>query len=176
MPEHNDNSPIQRFADLWLENHEMLSAYVYLRLRNPHDAEDVVQEVARAAAGSFDQYDPAKPFGGWLTGIAKRRIADYFRKQGRSPVSLSDQAMDELADAQLDLATTRDVRYDAMQDCLAKLSDRHRRAIDLRYGQSLSPDAIAKRVGASTTAVNAMIYRIRKALADCINDRIGGRS
>ncbi|MEM9345477.1 MAG: sigma-70 family RNA polymerase sigma factor [Planctomycetota bacterium] len=175
MSVENVNSSIQRFTDLWLENHDMLAAYVYMRVRDFHDAEDVIQEVARHAAGSFDQYDTAQPFGGWLIGIAKRRIADYFRKHGRSPVSLSDEAMDELADAHLDLTKTKDIRFDAMQACLARLSDRHRRAIDLRYGQALSPDVIAKRVGATTTAVNAMIYRIRKALADCINQRIRGR-
>ena len=173
MSAKDTNSSIQRFTNLWLENHDMLRAFVYMWVRDFHDAEDVIQEVASAAAGSFDQQDTSKPFGSWLIGIAKRRIADYYRMQNRIPLALSDQAMDELAEAQLDLAKSKDRRYDAMQVCLDRLSDRHRRAIDLRYGNDLSPEQIAKRVGASTTAVNAMIYRIRKALADCINDRMG---
>ena len=173
MPTESHNPSIQRFADLWLENQDMLAGYVYMRVRNFHDAEDVIQEIARAAAGTFDQYDPAKPFGPWLITIANRRVVDYFRKQGRSPLTLTDQAMEDIANAHLELAESRDERFDALQACLSRLSDRHRHAIDLRYSQSMSPEQIAKRVGASSTAVNALIYRVRKALANCIKDRLG---
>lgn len=173
MPTENNNTAIQRFTDLWLESQDMLAGYVYMRIRNFHDAEDVIQEIARSAAGTFDQYDSAKPFGPWLITIANRRIVDYFRKQGRSPLTLSDQAIQEIADAHLELADSRDERFDALQDCLSQLSDRHRHAIDLRYDQAMDPEQIAKRVGASTTAVNAMIYRVRKALASCIKQRLG---
>lgn len=172
MPTENHN-PIQRFTDLWLESQDMLAGYVYMRIRNFHDAEDVIQEIARSAAGTFDQYDPAKPFGPWLITIANRRIVDYFRKQGRSPLTLSDQAIKEIADAHLELADSSDERFDALQACLSQLSDRHRHAIDLRYGQAMEPEQIAKRVGASPTAVNALIYRVRKALASCIKERLG---
>jgi RNA polymerase sigma-70 factor (ECF subfamily) len=173
MPTDSHNTPIQQFAGLWLENQDMLAGFVYMRVRDFHDAEDVIQEIARSAAGTFDQYDPAKPFGPWLITIANRRIIDYFRKQSHEPLTLNAAAMDEIANAHLELANTRDDRFDALQACLAKLSDRHRHAIDLRYGQALSPDQIAKRVGASPTAVNALIYRVRKALAHCINERLG---
>ncbi|MBX2850524.1 MAG: sigma-70 family RNA polymerase sigma factor [Phycisphaeraceae bacterium] len=172
MPTENNN-PIQRFTDLWLENQDMLAGYVYMRIRNFHDAEDVIQEIARSAAGTFDQYDPAKPFGPWLIAIANRRVVDYWRKKGRSPLTLTDQALQDIADAHLELTQSRDDRFDALQACLSKLSDRHHHAIDLRYGQALAPEQIAKRVGASTTAVNALIYRVRKALASCIEERLG---
>lgn len=173
MPAENNNAPIQRFTDLWLENQDMLAGYVYMQIRDFHDAEDVIQEVARSAAGSFDQYDPARPFGPWLIAIAKRRVVDYWRRQGRSPLTLTDQAMQQIADAHLQLSENRDERFDALRACLSRLSDRHRHAIELRYSQALSPEQIAKRVGASTTAINALIYRVRKALAACINDRLG---
>lgn len=176
MPTESSNNPIQRFTDLWLANQDMLAGYVYMRVRDFHDAEDVIQEIARSAAGSFEQYDPAKPFGPWLITIANRRVTDYYRKQGRSPNTLSQEAMETVADAHLELAENKDARFDALQACLAQLSDRHRHAIDLRYGQSLAPELIAKRVGASPTAVNALIYRVRKALAKCINERLGRRA
>lgn len=172
----NSNTPIQQFTNLWLANQDMLSGYVYMRVRDFHDAEDVIQEIARSAAGTFDQYDADKPFGPWLITIANRRVVDYYRKQGRSPNTLSEEALQHVADAHLELADGRDDRFDALQACLAQLSERHRHAIDLRYGQSLAPEQIAKRVGASPTAVNALIYRVRKALAACINERLGRRA
>ena len=93
MPTEPNSTPIQQFAGHWLENQDMLAGYVYMRVRNFHDAEDVIQEIARSAAGSFDAYDPNQPFGPWLITIANRRIIDYFRKQGREPLTLTDEAM-----------------------------------------------------------------------------------
>ena len=176
MTTENCNTLIQKFASLWLKNQDMLAGYVYMRVRNFHDTEDVIQEIARSAAGTFNQYDPAKPFGPWLITIANRRIVDHWRKQGSAPATLTDQALEGIADAHIELGDTCDERFDALQACLATLSDRHRSIIDLRYGQALGPEQIASRVGTSTTAINALIYRVRKALAACINDRLGSRA
>lgn len=176
MQTENTNNPIQQFASLWLKSHDMLAGYVYMRVRDFHDAEDVIQEVARSAAGSFDQFDPTKPFGPWLITIANRRIVDHWRKQGNAPTPLTPEALEAIVDAHIELDQDRDERFDALQACLATLSDRHRRIIDLRYGQALRPDQIADRVGTSTTAINALIYRVRKALAQCINDRRGNNA
>lgn len=166
---------MQRFAKLWLENQDAVAGYIYLSVRDYHHAEDVLQEVAQSAAGSFDRYDPARPFAAWLIAIAKQRIADYYRRQGRRLPMLSGEAMEQLAVAHVDLAKDMDTRIAALQTCLSRLSDRHRHAIDMRYGQSMSPAQIAAKVGAKPTAVNALIYRIRKALEACVASQLQRR-
>lgn len=166
------NSDVQRFTRLWMKNQDALAGYIYLSIRDFHHAEDVLQEVAQSAAGSFERYDADRPFIGWLIGIARQRIADHYRRQGRRLPTLSGEAMEDLANMQIEMAEEIDVRMGALRQCLSTLSERHRHAIELRYGRSLSPQQIAEHAGVKRTAVNALIYRIRKALADCIANRM----
>lgn len=52
-------------------------------LRSREDAEDAAQQVFTRAWRSRDTYDPARPLGGWLTGITRRVIADMFAGRAR---------------------------------------------------------------------------------------------
>ena len=47
------------------------------------DIEDLVQEVLIAVHTKRVTYDPARPFSGWLFGIARYKLADHFRARGR---------------------------------------------------------------------------------------------
>ncbi|MCD0184790.1 RNA polymerase sigma factor, partial [Micrococcus luteus] len=52
-------------------------------LRSREDAEDAAQQVFMRAWRSRDTYDPARPLGGWLTGITRRVIVDMFAGRAR---------------------------------------------------------------------------------------------
>ncbi|WP_292299424.1 sigma-70 family RNA polymerase sigma factor [Mesorhizobium sp.] len=51
--------------------------------RNPSDVEDAVQDILLSLHTVRRTYDPARPFGPWLTAIARRRLIDRLRRQGR---------------------------------------------------------------------------------------------
>jgi RNA polymerase sigma-70 factor (ECF subfamily) len=51
--------------------------------RNPSDVEDAVQDILLTLHAVRATYDPARPFGPWLTAIARRRLIDRLRRQGR---------------------------------------------------------------------------------------------
>src|SRR5207253_195487 len=52
-------------------------------LRDRADIEDAVQDVLVTVHAVRQTYDPARPFGPWLTAIANRRIVDQVRRRGR---------------------------------------------------------------------------------------------
>src|SRR5512133_955454 len=57
-----------------------------LRLtRNPHDAEDLVQETLLRAYRGFASYRPGTNARAWLYTILHRVRTDMLRKRGRSP-------------------------------------------------------------------------------------------
>ena len=61
----------------------------------PADADDVTQAVFVSAWNSRASYDPgAGSLPGWLLGITRRRIADHYRREGRTPHTLA-LAVDE---------------------------------------------------------------------------------
>ncbi|MGX5803589.1 sigma-70 family RNA polymerase sigma factor [Bradyrhizobium sp. Arg314] len=51
--------------------------------RSPSDVEDAVQDILLSLHAVRRTYDPARPFGPWLTAIARRRLIDRLRRQGR---------------------------------------------------------------------------------------------
>src|SRR5437899_12537342 len=52
--------------------------------RDPGDVEDTVQDVLLTVHAIRHTYDPHRPFAPWLVAIAKRRIIDRLRTQGRT--------------------------------------------------------------------------------------------
>lgn len=157
------------FAELWLKSQNTLGGYVCAHVPDHNLAEDIMQEVARKATAHFDQYDHARPFLGWLIGIARQCIADAYRAKKRRPIVFSSDIVDSFAKVYIDLEPEEDRRAEGLRTCLAKLSDRHRRVLDLRYGRRVSTNDIAAQVGSSPGSIDTMIYRIREALRQCIN-------
>jgi RNA polymerase sigma-70 factor (ECF subfamily) len=157
-----------RFTRLWIEAQHTLTGFVTLHVHDYALVDDIVQEVATQATENFDKYDPARPFGAWLIGIARMRIAESYRKKGRSPVVFSNDVMESITQALIDAQPESNERLEALRSCIGKLSDRHRRVIDLRYTRQKSSDQIADQVGTSPEAIDSMLYRIRLALRDCI--------
>ena len=157
------------FAELWLTSQNTLGGYVCAHVPDPTLAEDVMQEVARQATANFDQYDHGKPFLGWLIGIARQRIADAYRAKNRRPIVFSTDIVDAFAKGDADLESEEDERAEGLRHCMDKLSDRHRRVLDLKYGRRQSTRTIAEQVGGSVGSIDTMIYRLREALRQCIN-------
>jgi len=167
-PPPHDPSP-KGFAELWLKSQNTLGGYVCAHVPDHALAEDIMQEVARQATANFDQYDHAKPFLGWLIGIARQRIADAYRAKNRRPVVFSSDIVDSFARVYEQLEPEEDDRAEGLRICMDKLSDRHRKVLDLKYGRRQSTKDIADQVGASPGSIDTMIYRLREALRRCIN-------
>ena len=161
--------PLKGFAELWLKSQNTLGGYVCAHVPDHALAEDIMQEVAKQATAHFDQYDHARPFLGWLIGIARQCIVDAYRAQKRRPIVFSSDIVDAFAKVYVQMEPEEDRRAEGLRACLEKLSDRHRRVLDLRYGRKLSTKDIADQVGGSPGAIDTMIYRIREALRQCIN-------
>ena len=168
-PNHPAPATPKSFAKLWLQNQHAIGGFVCVHVPDHHLADDILQEVAELAAEKFDQYDPSRPFIGWLIGIARNRIAQAYREKGRRPVVYSSEVLDAIANAYTTQQPTDDDRLDGLRECMSKLSDRHRRVIELRYARQLTSEQIAAQVGCSPRAVTSMLQRIRTALRDCVS-------
>lgn len=71
-------------AERWLDEHgNALYSFALLHLRDPHLAEDAVQETLLAALQARQRYSGSASVRTWLTGILKHKIIDEFRRQAR---------------------------------------------------------------------------------------------
>jgi len=72
------------FAQLYEEHLDRIYRYVYLKVGNRTEAEDLTQEVFVKALEAITTYKWRNlPFTSWLFRIAHNLVVDYFRKQGK---------------------------------------------------------------------------------------------
>jgi RNA polymerase sigma-70 factor (ECF subfamily) len=136
----------------------------------PHfaDAADVVQQVALTVTRRFEEYDDRRPFVAWALWLAKSRIADHWRKAGRSRVVFSDEVLDRMADALVERQPERSARQEALEHCIGKLPAKSRKLLDLRYTEELPVEQMAQAVGSTPGSVRVLLHRVRSLLAECI--------
>lgn len=135
------------FTKHWIHSQHAITGFVSMHVKDYALVEDIVQEVGAQASKNFDKYDPSRPFSAWLIGIARLRIVDMLRERGRRPVVLSGEALDALTAELSAMQPETNERLEALRWCMDKLSERHRRVIELRYARQQSSETIAEKVG-----------------------------
>ena len=68
------------FENLMNQYIQLIYNYIITKVKNRVDVEDLLQEVMLGAYQSLSSFNQASSFKTWLIGIAKRKIADFYRK------------------------------------------------------------------------------------------------
>src|SRR5947199_4174633 len=136
--------------------------YALAVMRNPSDAEDVTQTTFLNAYRSYVEKGsrPEKPQN-WLIAIAHNVCRQRFRQSARRPaeVSFEDDIADTVADD--DTPTADDIRR-----ALSHLAFNQRAALVMRELEGRSYAEIAEVLQVSTSAVETLIFRARRALRE----------
>jgi RNA polymerase sigma factor (sigma-70 family) len=135
-------------------------AYVAYRVRNRAEAEDITSEAFERALRYRQTYDPAKGESiGWLLGIARRCIYDAASKAasaGQPPEPETQAAIGDPAAAVLPRLE--------LGAALARLAERDRDLLALRYGADLSTHEIGRLLDMKPNAVDVAVSRARSQL------------
>jgi RNA polymerase sigma-70 factor len=160
------------------QNQRWLTAYFLSATGDRISAEDLVQEVFHQALESQGNYDPTKPFGAWLRGIARHLLFRHYRNAKRGLLLVDGAVLDQLdlhaaaAEERLIDPGHQPARLAALRHCLEQLTERARSILDLKYADRLASKAIAERIGMKTNAVDMVVSRARRALETCVGRRL----
>ncbi|MEM6689639.1 MAG: sigma-70 family RNA polymerase sigma factor [Planctomycetota bacterium] len=168
----DENQKREEFARCWLNAEPSISAYVFAAIRRFHDAEDVVQKIAQELAKRFDEYDSNRPFVGWALWIAKSRVIDFYRSQGRNQLVFSNELLQSLGKTISQRSEGRDQRREALEICLDGLPKRSRKLIDKRYVEEQSAAEMADSLDSTAGSIRVLLSRTRTALAECVERRL----
>ncbi|MBA2639645.1 MAG: RNA polymerase sigma factor SigE [Nocardioidaceae bacterium] len=140
---------------------------------NPHDAEDLTQEVFVRVFRSLHTYTPDN-FAGWLHRITTNLFLDKARRRARLRFdALGDEAVERLARSSpsVDRGVT-DQMFDAdIEQALAALPEEFRAAVVLCDVEGLSYDEIARVLDIKLGTVRSRIHRGRKLLRAALAHR-----
>jgi len=162
------------FNVLYERYFQRVFAYVYSRLRNRADSEEVVQETFTAVFRSAHAYRGQSSLLSWIYGIAKNNVNNHHRRS-RAHDARIERAELELkrAPQRLDTCTPEEQlnlkRYErAIQERLSSIADWHAEVFVLRHMENLPIGEIARRVSRSNDAVRSSLYRVKRLLVDAI--------
>jgi len=131
----------------------LVYAYVAYRLGSGPDADDVTSETMEHAYRYRERYDPAKgePMA-WLIGIARNCVADLVASRER----VVDEPAPESATEEMEEEAMRRL---SLTRAVARLDERERELIALRYGADLTARQIAGVLGLRPNAVEVALHR-----------------
>jgi RNA polymerase sigma-70 factor, ECF subfamily len=135
------------------------------------DAEDAAMDVFVKLRSKLGQYDPARPFTAWLYKVAANHCWDLLRRrrirQGLETEEVDSLPLEHPDPGQLDRMITQQTGSGVRQ-ALARLSDRSRMALVLRYYADMSYDEIAEALGLRRAFVGVVLLRARHELRDVL--------
>ena len=136
--------------------------YALALVRNPADAEDVTQTTFLNAYRAYQRGERPQSAHNWLIAIAHNVCRQRFRELGRRPdeVSLDEDAAVALA------AAEHTFRADELRRALGSLRFTQRSALVMRELEGLSYAEIGEVLGVSTSAVETLLFRARRALRE----------
>jgi len=145
-----------RFAELYEQNFYRVYAYIVRRVVDRHQAEDLTADVFREALAGIGKFEwRGVPFAAWLTGIASRVLADYWKRSGResSPAKESEPAV------------PAEVEHSTMLFQLVnRLPEAQFQVIHKRFVEQKSIREIAGELGRSEGAVKQLQLRAIESL------------
>lgn len=158
------------FEQLYTRHKGALFQYILNSCDSEATAGELFQDIWLKVINSRCSYQPQSPFTAWLFSIARNRLIDHYRQQGRTPsldsidektthnvVSLAAQS---LSPEQIASLTERG---NVLKETLSALPDVQREAILLRHVAGMTTFEIAKIVGVGTETVKSRIrYGVAK--------------
>jgi RNA polymerase sigma-70 factor (ECF subfamily) len=151
----------------------------------PESVDDIAQETFVVAYKKLTMFERGTNFGAWLRTIARNLVRNELRRQGRRRVLANEVAefllsrADEKAthpSAEVEQAEQRERQVAALRDCLRELPERSRRLVQQRYFEQLSLGVIAAYENTNANNVSQILFRLRAALFNCIQERLGNVS
>ena len=164
----------EAFETLYRRFFPRIYRFTQKRMGNRSDVEETVQEIFIATFSSLGAFRGDAPFGAWVYGLARRTIANRFKRKRAETVPWNDADV-AMADAASSAHTSeggsdphaayeRSERLAQIESAARQLSPSQWEYFRLHHLEDVPIDDIARRAQCSRDAVKSHLYRARKML------------
>jgi RNA polymerase sigma-70 factor, ECF subfamily len=163
-----DSMNAQNFQTFYQENLNLVYRYVYSKVRNREEAEDVTSQIFVKAVRGARIERGAQSMQKWLFQVARTTIADYWRVHYRIPTSSLEALLDlgwEGPAEEVHIETHNE-HIEYVQRILSALPEQYREVLNCRFLLNLSIKDTASRLGLSEANVKVLQFRALKRAAD----------
>lgn len=155
-----------------------LYAFICSLLGNSENARDVLQNTNLVIWEKAGEFDRNRDFKAWAFKIAYLQVMAFRKTQSRDRLVFDDQFMAGMADEVAKRNEQLEDRLEALDRCIERLPKHHQQVVRKRYALGMAVQDIADQVGQKANALAVLLYRVRKALATCVERAVsnGGDS
>jgi len=153
-----------------------LRAYVLTLLGDADAADEVLQQTNVTLWNKRDDFEPGTNFVAWALTVARYETLAYRKRRKLDRLEFSDALVDRLAVAAADRVREGDDRRSALRSCLDELPNDRRELIERYYSGLTSVEALAETLRRTESGVYQLMYRLRRALAECVQRRMEATS
>ncbi len=157
-----------RATDIAIDELELVYAFIYARVGNRADAEDLTQQVALKAIPRLRQGAPASAIRGYLFATARSVLGAFWSTR----LGLSEAELHEDLALAVPTSPPSEEGVETVQSILAQLSDNYRRVLELRFLHGYSLKEVAAEMKSTVGAIKVMQLRALRAAAKVrVNER-----
>ena len=157
----------EHFQQFYQENLGLIYHYVYGKVGNRQEAEDLTSQVFLKVVRSLDLTRDPHSLRTWLFQVARTTIADYWRLYYRGTTSSLDDLLEAGWEGPRDEGTAYVNNSVAarVQDILQALPERDREVLTFRFLLNFSVRETAQKMGLSEANTKVLQYRALKRAA-----------
>jgi RNA polymerase sigma-70 factor (ECF subfamily) len=133
--------------------------YLFSRVGNHQEAEDLTSKVFLTALERFEQFRPDSSFAAWLFTIARNKSIDFFRQQ-HPEAELPDDRLAAPAEDDPAALAVREADRQAIFQIIGAFPPDDRELLNLRFAADLTYSEIAHLLGRGESAVKKQVYRL----------------
>ncbi len=163
------------FDEVYQSWYQRVLRYIYKKVGNLHDAEDIAGDVFLYCWDHYDNYDPDKSkISTWLFLVAGSRIKNHYR-DAKSTVpfdSLINMASDDCVD--MDECLYWEAVFARVEQAIGQLDERKQKIIRMKYFEGKTGDEIADILGTTPGNVRVLLSRAINTLEKTCADIIEG--
>ncbi len=161
------------FTALLARCEPQLAACVHAMLPVWQDAEEVLQETRMTLWRQFESFQPGSNFLAWARTVAWYLARASLRTGRRQREIFSQASVDALLTQLAATPEEENRRWEAFLECGKKLGAAARELLGLVYMENRKIKDVAEQLGRSTEGTYVTLSRIRRALIECMEQRLG---
>ena len=170
----------QAFGELYEEHFDKLYRYIFLKIGDRVEAEDMTQQVFLNALKSISSFKwKGAPFSAWLYRIAHNQVVDHLRKKSKRQAAILDDdapLASNSRESNPQYLTEHNLNIEQLLVATQNLTETQREVISLRFTSELSIAEVAKIMGKNQGAVKALqhssIIALRKILLVSSDEKV----
>lgn len=163
----------EAFGEIYERYVDRIYNYIYFRVGDQHEAEDLTARTFYRALDHIDRYvDRGLPFSAWLYRIAHNLVANWHRDRSRRKLISLDGLLRLTAPGESpERAVEEQTERESLRAAIRRLPADRQQLLILKFGEHLSNAEIGQIMGKTEGAIKSLYHRTLAALREDLRSR-----